>query len=92
MPVENDTDRLTMVDDWDEAVINGRKVRGIFSNEYLDASGVQSRTPNFTCRSVDVRYIEGGQLAIINNNSYKVRVPDYDPTAEFVTLIFERQQ
>ena len=90
--VETDADRLTMVQDWDTAIINGVEVPGIFSNEYINADGVQSRTPNFTCRSIDVPHVEGGVMAVIGNNSYMVRVPDYDPTEDFVTLMFERQQ
>lgn len=92
MSVEDHADRLTMVDDWDIAYINGQEVHGIFSNEYVDANGVQGNLPNFTCRSIDVPRIAGGQLAIVKNNSYIVRIPDFESTEEFVTLIFERQQ
>jgi len=66
------------------ATISGNYVRGIFDRAYFEISngegGVESTSPAFICRTIDVPHIKHGDVVIIEESSFIVVSPQQDGT------------
>lgn len=79
MSVEDDTDRLLMLEDWGvtASTASGSSFTGIFDDKYLgvDVSGalVEADSPIFFCRSSDAASLNHGDSLTIGGVVYVVR-------------------
>jgi len=73
MPVENDNDRLAILDDFGvEAEIGGKVIIGILDNQYEDANGMSVQTPVFTVRMIDINNVSRGDKIYIEKTPYTI--------------------
>jgi len=73
MSVENDDDRLAILDDFGvEIEIEGKVVIAIFDNGYEDALGQWSTVPNLTARTIDFEDYDKGQSLYVGNTAYTI--------------------
>ena len=73
MPVESDSDRLAMLNDFGgTAEINGRSIIGILDNQYEDANGMAVNVPVFTVRMIDINGVSRTNKIHIQNVNYTV--------------------
>ena len=73
MPVEDDDDRLAILEDFGvEAEINGKVIVGVFDNQYEDANGMAVQVPVFTVRMIDINNVSRTDRIYIEKTNYTV--------------------
>lgn len=102
MPVETAGDRLIMLQDFGETVAfqpelgTPANIVAIFDNAYeaLDAGGtidVMSVSPRLTVRSEDILNIQEGDIFVVRNTTYYVRIIMEDGTG-LAELVLEKDE
>ncbi len=59
---------------------DGGSFVAVFDNEYIDPSGVETRSPVLMCRESDVSALRKGAVLLIERAKYKVRRTEPDGT------------
>lgn len=73
MPVESDSDRLALLNDFGvSAEIGGKTIIGILDNQYEDANGMAVQVPVFTVRMIDINSVSRGDKIHIEKVDYTV--------------------
>ena len=71
MSVENDDDRLAVLEDFGVDVeVKGRVIIAVFDDGFLDSLGSWVTTPILTVRTKDVADVDRGDTMNINNVAY----------------------
>ncbi|PTR04965.1 hypothetical protein C8R30_101162 [Nitrosomonas nitrosa] len=84
---------LYFIDFGVDVEVGGVTLRGIFSNQYVDADGISSQVANLTVKSSDVELLElenGTELIFPNGDTYQIA--DSQPDGTGITiLLLERK-
>lgn len=99
MSIEDETDRLDMLDDWDEVIFTPDdsyptrtdktiKINGIFDREYIELNGMESFKPVFVGSTSDLenaKHKKGNSMIEFNSTKYKV--VDVEPDGTGITML-----
>jgi hypothetical protein len=73
------------------ATYNGATtVNGIFDNDYINDSAMESSRPRFVCKQSDVPAVAHGDTLVVSAVTYHVASVEPDGTG-LVTLVLEKQ-
>ena len=86
MAVEDDSDRLALLDDFGLDVhIKGRVVTGILDNEFSEVGGVASTVPVLWVRSIDIENDSRGDALTIGTTDYTIA--EMQPDGQGITIV-----
>ncbi len=91
-PVESDSDRLAILEavGAEDVLVDSKRIRAVFETEFVEAvlaeEGVESSSPELTCRACDVPNVAHGSTVVARSVNYTVRGIQPDALG-MVTLI-----
>ena len=81
-----DVDEFAITANYD----GGTTVTGIFSQEYVEVSGVESKRPVFLCEAADVSDVAHGKSLIVSGTTYSVVGVQPDETNFMTRLVLSK--
>lgn len=92
MSFTEDADDFLILDDFAVTANynSGTTVTGIFSEEYVEVSGIESRRPTFLCELSDVSAVAHGKSLVVDGTTYSVVGVQPDESEFMVKLVLSK--